>query len=162
MQRVVISAKEFEVFIRPLIGLPVSHAWNGHGSAIFLEFGSLIPSTRHRRDGSLTNPTGEFTLMIEWSWRLEGKRRIWCGSWSDADRWARVLPRLKNAKVTEIFLEGRLSEIHLTLANGLHLVSCKTAEGDPEWGLLKHLNGEVVSVGVVAGRLVQTRVKSPI
>ncbi|WP_129219386.1 hypothetical protein [Lichenibacterium ramalinae] len=32
------------------IGMPVSHVWRGHGSALFIELGALAPRTR--RDGS--------------------------------------------------------------------------------------------------------------
>src|ERR1700728_2405925 len=114
MNRVVISLAEFETFTRPLLGLPISHIWNGDGSAIFFEFGLLNPSFRRRHDGSHGNPTGEFTLMIEWSWRIEGKRRIWCGSWSDGARWPRVFSRLQGRTVTAIQLQGRLAEVYVT------------------------------------------------
>jgi hypothetical protein len=156
MNRVVISLAEFETFTRPLLGLPISHIWNGYGSAIFFEFGLLNPSFRRRRDGSHGNPTGEFTLMIEWSWRIEGKRRIWCGSWSDEERWGRMFLKLQNARVAAVSLTGRLPEIDIALDNGLHVVSFMTAEGDPEWGLLKRYGEETTSVGVAAGRLVLT------
>jgi hypothetical protein len=156
MKRVVISMAEFETFAKPLVGLPVSHIWNGYGSAIFFEFGLLNPSVRRRRDGSLGNPSGEFTLMIEWSWRIEGKRRIWCGSWSDEERWTRMFLRLQGARVAAISATGRIPEVDLALNNGLHVVSCMTAEGDPEWGLLKRNGEETTSVGVSAGRLVLT------
>jgi hypothetical protein len=92
--------------------------------------------------------------MIEWSWRVEGKRRIWCGSWSDGERWPRAFSRLQGRKVASISLNGRLPEVDLGLDNGLHLVSLMTAEGDPEWGLIKRQDGASISVHVVAGRLV--------
>ena len=38
-----------------LVGLPVPHVWQGHGSALSLEFGDLRP--RVRLDGSLGNPS---------------------------------------------------------------------------------------------------------
>jgi hypothetical protein len=154
MNRVVISTADFEEFAKPLIGLPVSHIWKGYGSAIFVEFGSLLPSRRRRRDGSLGNPSGEFTLIIEWSWRIEGKRRIWCGSWSDVERWPRAFQRLQDATVTALSVVGRIPEIDIALSNGLHVISCMTAEGDPEWGLIKRQGGQTLSVGVSAGRLV--------
>jgi hypothetical protein len=91
--------------------------------------------------------------MIEWSWRVEGKRRIWCGSWSDGERWPRVFARLLNGSVVSLQLEGRLPEIHVTLTNGLHLLSTMTAEGDPAWALIRREDGASRSVSVVAGRL---------
>lgn len=72
-------------FAAPLIGLPVAHSWRGYGSAIFLEFGALTAQTR--MNGTPANPRGEMGLMIQWSWRIEGRRSILCGSWSDEARW---------------------------------------------------------------------------
>lgn len=94
--------------------------------------------------------------MIEWSWRLEGKRRIWWGSSSEAERWQRFLPLLRGARVAAIALVGRIPEIDIAFSNGLHIVSCMTAEGDPEWGLLSYASGQTVSVGVQAGQLIRT------
>jgi hypothetical protein len=152
----------FEEFVRPLIGMPVSRIWQGYGSAIFVEFGVLQPSKK--RNGQPGSPQGEWTLMIEWSWRVEGKRRIWCGSWSDGERWPRAFARLQGRNVASILLNGRLPEIDVGLDNGLHLVSAMTAEGDPAWGLIKRQDGAPISLQVVAGRLVfdgQLAITSP-
>jgi len=93
--------------------------------------------------------------MIEWSWRIEGKRRIWCGSWSDEERWKPIFNKyLLNAKVSSLFLFGRLPEIDLGISNGLHLVSFMTSEGDPEWGLTQRNNAETFSLRAMAGRLI--------
>jgi hypothetical protein len=154
MTRDVMSMADFEAFASSLVGLPVSHIWQGDRTAIFLEFGVLTPSHRRRRDGTLSNPLGEFTLMLEWGWRIEGKRRIWCGSGSHTERRTRTFLRLENANVVAVSIMGRLPEINIALSNGLHLVSCMTAEGDPEWGLIKRQGVQTLSVGVLAGRLV--------
>src|SRR5580658_5239619 len=129
------AQNEYATFSAPVIGLPISRVWQGYGSAIFFEFGRIQPS--RRLDGSPGSPRGEWTLMIEWSWRIEGKRRIWCGSWSDGERWPRAFARLQNQAVSSISLIGRLPEIDLTLANGLHVVSMMTAEGNPAWSLMQ-------------------------
>jgi hypothetical protein len=62
--------------------------------------------------------------------------------------------RLQDATVITVSVAGRIPEIDVTLSNGLHIVSCMTAEGDPEWGLIRRRGGETLSVGVSAGRLV--------
>ncbi len=140
----------FDRFCASLIGMPVSRVWQGYGSAIFLEFGKLQP--RIRLDGSTGNPRGQWTLMIEWSWRIEGKRLIWCGSWSDGERWPRAFSRLMAATVTSVKLLGRLPEIQIDLSNGLHVLSVMTAEGDPSWALMDRQNNS--SRRVRSGRLV--------
>ena len=139
------------MFSAPLIGLPVSRIWQGYGSAIFLEFGTVQP--RQRLDGSPGNPRGEWTLMIEWSWRIEGKRQIWCGTFSDGERWPRAFSRLEGANVASVTLYGRLPEIDLGLSNGLHLLSMMTAEGDPAWKLSKQAGGSSTCVRVRSGKL---------
>jgi hypothetical protein len=144
---------QFEDFATPLVGLPVSHSWRGHGSAIFLEFGQLSPSSRLRRDGSPCAPQGEMGLMIEWSWRIEGRRSILCGSWSDEERWPRALACLTRASVAGASLFGRLPEIDVALSSGLHVVSLMTAQGDPAWTLFDRRDGEDRWIGVRRGRL---------
>ena len=49
-------------FLVALRGEPVTHAWRGYGSAIFLEFGAL--RERPRRDGTPGSPEGDLGLMI--------------------------------------------------------------------------------------------------
>ena len=75
-------------------------------------------ASKRRRDGSPGNPFGQWTLLIEWSWRIEGKRRIWCGSSSDEGRWTRAFPYLLGTRVASIAVYGRLPEIDLCLSNG--------------------------------------------
>lgn len=143
----------FAPFETALVGLPVSHVWRGHGSALFLEFGDLIPSTRVRRDGSTGHPTGEITLMIEWSWRIEKPRSIMGGSWSDERKWLGMFTKLQGSRVVGAKTFGALPEIEVSLLNGLRVVSFMTAEGQPEWGLI--CRGSMQrTLGVRGGRLV--------
>ena len=123
----------FAVFAAPLIGMPVSYVWQGHGSALFLEFGNLRPRTR--TDGTTANTEGEMSLMIQWSWRIEGRRSILAGSWSEERKWPRVFALLRSAAVVEAKLFGRLAEIEIVLSNGVRLLSFMTADGNPQWVL---------------------------
>jgi len=125
--------KLFDRFSQALVGLSVSHVWRGYGSAIFLEFGLLRRTTR--LDGAKGNPSGKMTLMIEWSWRIEGPQSILCGSWSDAPRWPKFFAKLTKTKVVAVSLLGRLNEIDIELSNGMHVVSFSTIEGQPHWSL---------------------------
>ena len=125
----------FQEFVRPLIGMPVTHVWRGYGSTIFLEFGQLTPQTRS--DGNHSpNPKGEWSVGFQWSWRLEGKRRIWCGSCSEEDRWLHFLRKVVGAKADEVELFGRLPELMIKFSNGLHLLSFMTSDGDPQWSFI--------------------------
>ncbi len=148
----VLSPDDFAAFCLPLIGKSVARLWRGYGSALFLECGSLSDG-RVRRDGSRGNPVGEFTVMVEWSWRIEGKRRIICGSWSDEDRWLRGFRFVEGQSIRTISLVGRLAELDIEFGNGAHLVSFVTSEGDPEWGIIRHTESGVREVGFRSGRL---------
>ncbi|MGI9483050.1 MAG: hypothetical protein ACR2OR_11910 [Hyphomicrobiales bacterium] len=121
----------FEEFVQPMIGLPLSHLWCGHGIAIFLEFGK--PTPRKRRDGSDAAPGGEMCVMLEGSWRIEGRKGIICGIWTEEDRWERGFRVLRGQKLIDVTLFGRLPEIDLSFENGAHCVSFTVIEGHPEW-----------------------------
>jgi hypothetical protein len=142
----------FELFAKPLIGMELAHIWRGYGSAIFLNFGQL----HHRvfKTGRLSNnPVGEMSISLTWSWRVEGKRRIWFGSWSDEERWPIFLNRMIGAKVRAVQLFGRLPEIDLELDCGVHVVSFMTANGDPEWAIHDDRSNPGYYLSVAAGRL---------
>lgn len=147
------TVNDSAAFIAPLIGLPVSHLWRGYGSALFLEFGQLRHSTFIRRDGTHGSPKGEMGLMIEWSWRIEGRRSILCGSWSDEQKWPKAFKLVQNAKVVEAALFGRLPEIELCLSNGVRVRSFMTAEGNPEWALFDRRSDNSRSLSVHRGGL---------
>lgn len=121
-------------FSRGLIGLPVSHVWTGHGSALFLELGKLTPMKK--RDGREANPDGEVTVMIEWSWRIEGRKSIICGSWSEDNDWLRGFALLKDNTIAGAYLFGRLPEIDISLSNDTRCLSFMTEKGHPQWAII--------------------------
>jgi hypothetical protein len=134
-----------EHFREAACGMPVSHVWRGHGSALFIEFGALTP--RSRRDGSPGEPEGEISLMIEWSWRIEDGRSITCGSWSDEDLWLPTFARLVGRTVEDLATFGSLPELVVSLAGDLRVASFMTAEGDPAWTLSDRRGPRPVAVG---------------
>ncbi|RUO42193.1 hypothetical protein CWE22_08615 [Pseudidiomarina aestuarii] len=137
-------------FRNALLGKPVSHVWVGYGSALFVEFGSL--TTRVRRDGTDGNPVGEFTLMIEWSWRIEKPRSILGGSCSSERRWPKIISKLLGGIVQEVDTFGALPEIQISLSNGLRILSFMTDSGQPDWALLSERDG-LGTLFVKSGRL---------
>ncbi len=79
--------------------------------------------------------------MIEWSWRIEGRRSILCGSWSNENKWLTAFRLARNATVTNASLFGRLPEIDLCLSNDMHVVSFMTTGGNPSWVLFDRRGG---------------------
>lgn len=128
----------FALLTDNMIGTEVTHVWRGHGSALFLELGKLTP--RIRRDGTSGNPEGEFTIGIEWSWRIEDAKAIICGSWSDEKMWEASFEQLRKQRVKKLELFGRLPEIELTLDKGIRLLSFSTTDGQPQWGVTDRRN----------------------
>jgi hypothetical protein len=124
----------FEAYRTALLRLELTHAWRGHGSALMLEFGTLTP--RARRDGTPGNATGEYSAMLEWSWRIESDNSILCGAWSDEDLWDAAIADLKGRKVTSLELFGRLPELAIGLSGGRYVSSFMIAAGQPAWTLL--------------------------
>src|SRR5690242_19547379 len=81
----VITTEQFADLTASLLGLPVSSASRGHGSALFLELGVLRATEASLRRASDAPPPperGEVYVIIEWSWRVERARSIEVGSWS--------------------------------------------------------------------------------
>jgi len=123
----------FDKIADDLRGMELTHFWRGHGSAIFMEFGTLSP--RRRLDGSLGNAQGEISLMIQWSWRIENSTSITCGSWSDEKLWEAIFKRLVGSKALGLTIFGRLPEVDLEVEKNQHVVSFSTTDGQPQWSL---------------------------
>jgi hypothetical protein len=148
----------FESYRSKLRNAEVSHVWRVHGSALFVEFGLLSPGRAHA-DGRLGNPTGEFGVMVQWSWRIEDGTRITCGSWSNEELWPPTFARLIGKKIVDISLVGRLPEIEIELSDDLHFLSFMTADGEPEWTIFDRTaeSGQHRWLKVKDGRLVEDR-----
>lgn len=116
-----------------LIGMRVSHIWQGHGSAVFMEFGKLSP--RQRRNGTDGNLWGEISVGLEFHWRLELGRAIVCGSAGDREIWEANFNLLHGAAVTDLALNGVVPELCLELSTGHRLITCSLYEDGPDWAL---------------------------
>jgi len=81
--------------------------------------------------------------MIQWSWRIENATSILCGSWSEEPRWEPTFDLLRNKRVVELSVMGRLPEIVVGLTEGYWVSSFMTADGDPQWSLFDRRSGTV-------------------
>lgn len=141
----------FDSFAASLVGLPISHVWRGYGSALFIEIGTLRPVAK--RDGSPGNPEGEVSLGVEWSWRIEDRTAIRCGSWSEEDLWEPAFDTLRNAQVARCELFGALPEVTITTVGGIRFLTFSTTDGQPRWHLVDRRNGRPRWFTVRNGRL---------
>lgn len=124
-----ISHRAFVALTKSMIGLPINHSWQGHGFTIFLEFGELS------YDEGRNNPQGEYSLMLDCTWRIEKSRSILVGSFSTDTRLKNNLKKLIGHRATGVELFGVLPEITVTLDSNLRVVSFATYETQPDWTL---------------------------
>jgi hypothetical protein len=125
-------------------GLPITYAWRGHGSAIFIELGKL----RHRERKN--HPKGECSIMLDCEWRIENDKTIESGSFCDADVIEEMLMMLTGDEVAHLETLGCLHELVIVLKSGKKVVSFSNDIGDPEWCVFLQ-NGKFLGVkdGVV-------------
>jgi hypothetical protein len=112
-----------------MIGLKLSYAWRGHGSAIFLEIGALT------QDAKRNHPVGEFSIMLDCSWRIEKSKSILVGSLATHDRIDEQLNKLVGSRVKEVGLFCTLPEIMISLESNIRFLSFEAYEAQPAWGL---------------------------
>ncbi|WP_426131900.1 hypothetical protein [Pararhizobium sp. PWRC1-1] len=148
------SLSAFETYRQGMRGQALSSIWRGHGSAIFLEIGHLFPVPR--RDGSDGKPTGEYTVMLEWSWRIENQTSILGSSWSDEEGWEALFNSLIGQTVRDLSMFGRLPELSLALSDEKYVVSFMTSEGQPAWTLFRRSDKDAQnpSLSVVDGMVI--------
>lgn len=129
----VLGPDAFAERVHAIVGLPVSTAWRGHGSALFLELGELRAAAPRLDLRRPARQQGEAGVMIEWSWRIERPRSIAVGSGSTDARINAGIRRLAGHRVVSVTVEGRLPELAITLSDGRWVRSFMTAEGQPQW-----------------------------
>ena len=113
-----VTERRFVELTRSLVGMRVSCAWRGYGSALFLELGALRPMPSPRQAKGQTGPRhskGVATVMIEWSWRVERARSVEVGTWSSERRINAGIKRLTGSRISDITIDGRLPELVLAL-----------------------------------------------
>jgi hypothetical protein len=128
-----ITTEEFVSAASTLVGFEISRAWIGYGTAAILELGTLREESGPDGRGL---QKGEATVMLGWSWRIEGPWSILFGSTNTRQQVSEGLTGLESQKITGIRLDGTLPELCIELANGMRLRTFMSADGDPEWLLL--------------------------
>lgn len=144
-------ADAFAPFAASLVGLRISHVWRGYGSALFIEIGKLHPVAN--RDGSPGHPEGAVSLGVEWSWRIENKTAIQCGSWSEEELWEPAFDAQRDTQITGCELFGTLPEVTISTEGGIRFVSFSTTDGQPQWYLIDRRDGPPRWFSVREGKL---------
>jgi len=87
-----------------------------------------------RKDGSIGNAIGEFTIHIDPNWRIEGKRSILCGSDETNRSIENALRKLIDSPISGISTIGRLLELEIVLAERV-LTTFSAWKGQPNWSI---------------------------
>ena len=73
--------------------------------------------------------------MLEFGWRIEGRKLIICGDGSEEEKFVRGFSVLRDQELLRIALFGRLPEIELDFANGARCLSFIAYQGHPTWAI---------------------------
>lgn len=130
MERIIRKLPSLEL----LTGLTISHVWIGHGSALFLELGIL--SERIKRDGSIGNPQGEITVIVDFDWRVERKKSIMGGSHDERKHCIALSCKLLGAMIKTARVVGRIPELEIELSNNLWVSTFSHDKGQPTWAVM--------------------------
>ncbi len=118
----------FEILTQPLIGLPVTFPWKGHGSTIFVELGKLESS-------KFGGKQGESSISIDWDWRVENISSVLLGSSTSGPKIKLGIQKLLGCTVKKIWLSEPILELNVEFSNGLFLRSMIMRPSDPEWSI---------------------------
>ena len=153
--QVSIDQERFAELASSVVGLPISHAQRGYGSALLLDLGRVkvdrtLPQ-RSPKGRPFNRRYGEAGVMIEWSWRVERAASIQFWSWSTDRRMDRGITTLPGPLIQSVSVVARLPELLLELSDGRWIQAFMTAEVQPAWVLFLQ---DGSSLTVERGRLV--------
>lgn len=122
-----------------LEGQRISCAWLGGANCLFLELGELsAPSDK--KPGK-----GEFTVLLEYGWRVEKDTDIVAGPADDVSLITFVLESLTGEVLLAPVVQSGPPELILALESGYRIVTFSGLAGDPEWSV-QLPGGDYVSV----------------
>ena len=132
---------QYAAYFDSLSGMPISHAWRGYGSAIFLEFGRLTPAKNRdgspalRRDGSSRNTKGDMEAMIESGWHIDGDGGVVADSRSAGPIIQRSVDELIGLCVVSVQAVGSPPELEIKLTTGRTITTFAEEELASQWTL---------------------------
>lgn len=131
MSRKPLTLDEANLLIRPLVDMPISLPWKGHGSAIFLELGNLAPLERPRQ----RHQKGEATIYIGWDWRVEKNSRVLYGSSNSKPEIVDGIDTLVDIEIVHLAIQGSVPELSIEFSNGARLMSAAMCTDTSEWNI---------------------------
>jgi hypothetical protein len=127
MTRTALTVDEANLKLERLAHMPVSFAWKGYGTAIFLELGSLSSEGRRR------HPKGEVTIYVSWDWRVEKGNGVLFGSSNSASGMADGIATLVGSTIKSATILGVIPELSVAFSNESRLQSATMCTNTSEW-----------------------------
>jgi hypothetical protein len=126
-----LTIDEANLLVRPLVGMPISLPWKGHGSAIFLELGNLAPLERPRQ----RRQNGQVTIYVGWDWRVEKGSRVLFGSSNSKPEIEDGIDALTGVTIQNISIQGFVPELAIEFSNGARMMSAAMRTDTSEWSI---------------------------
>ena len=127
MTRTALTVDEANLELERLAHMPVSFAWKGYGTAIFLELGSLSSEGRRR------HPKGEVSIYVSWDWRVEKGNRVLFGSSNSTSGMADGIATLIGSTVNRATIQGIVPELSIVFSNKTSLQSAAMCTDTSAW-----------------------------
>lgn len=116
-------------------GLPISHAWRGYGSALFLELGKLTQTTQLRRDGSQRNPTGQVSVCLYEGWLISADQKPIYTAEVDESLSTDLLAFCVSRSVEKIEVATDRSELRMMLSGQMEIEACSRGDRSADWAI---------------------------
>jgi hypothetical protein len=132
-----ISLEQARKDLQKIVGLPVSRAWKGYGTAIFLELGELHKNYRgwENKDGENFSMQGDWTLGSDGNWQIIQEESVTF----DATKFDKIGTSTKPVKeaieqfvaktITSVVLNDDVTALSLAFNNGVVLKMNKADYG---------------------------------
>ncbi len=127
MARTALAIDEANRKLALLANMPVSVAWKGNGTTIFLELGDLALQDGRR------GPKGEVTIYVGWDWRVEQGSRVRFGSSNSRPEMADGIATLVGSTVDSATIGGVVPELSMVFSDGSRLQSAAMCGDTSEW-----------------------------
>ena len=131
MSHTPLTLDDANLLIRPLVHMPISLPWKGHGSAIFLELGNLAALERPRQ----RHKNGDATIYIGWDWRVEAGSRVLYGSSNSKPEIENGIDALVGITIERLTIQGPVPELLIEFSNGARLMSAAMCTNTSEWNI---------------------------
>ncbi len=131
--------KDIELYLEEINGLPVSLAWKGYGSMVFLELGQL---EKIQANGQI-HENGEVCISVSWDWRFEQGTSVLFGSSNSSPEIDDGIKVFKDKIIEYVKTVGEVQELEVGFSDSTILRTMIMLNDNPEWSI-RIKNGQYI------------------